>query len=88
VTAIEGRALQSNGPVSWSGLQTEFVEQTPGKNASAQSSTKGGIEAVRLCAFSPPGLPLDRHNVEVLPLAMNDAGQQAAEKTSDGSCFD
>jgi hypothetical protein len=33
VTAIEGRALQSEGnePVPWSGLQTELLERMPGK---------------------------------------------------------
>jgi hypothetical protein len=31
-----------------------------GKSASSDSSTKDGIEAVRLCAFAPPGSPLDR----------------------------
>ena len=57
MTANEERALRSdgNGPVPWSNLQTEFVERTPGKTASADSSTKDSIEAVRLCAFSPPG---------------------------------
>ena len=55
--SIEGRALRSegNGPVPWSGLQTEFLERTPGKNARAEPSTKEDIEAVRFCAFSPPG---------------------------------
>jgi hypothetical protein len=36
--------------VSWSGPQTEFVERTCEKKASAEPSTKEGIEAVRLCA--------------------------------------
>jgi len=33
VTAIEGRALQSEGnePVPWSGLQTELLERMPGE---------------------------------------------------------
>jgi len=46
VTANEGRALQSEGtePVPWSGLQTELLERMPGKNASAEPSTKDGIE--------------------------------------------
>ena len=46
VTSIEERALQSegNGPVPWSGLQTEFLERTPGKDASAEPSTKDGAE--------------------------------------------
>jgi hypothetical protein len=29
------------------------------ENASGEPSTKDDIEAVRLCAFTPPGLPLD-----------------------------
>jgi NMT1-like family len=67
VTAIEERALRSegNGPLPRSGLQTEFVERTLGKNASADSSTKDGIEVFRLCAFTPPDSLLDRHRVVV-----------------------
>ena len=67
VTAIEGRALQSEGndPVPWSGLQTELLERMPGKNASAEPSTKDGIEVVRPLrpgsgqarAFTPPAHP-------------------------------
>ena len=45
-----------------------------GKNAGAEPSTKDGIEAVRLCAFTPPGSSLDRHSVVVFPLTMNNAG--------------
>jgi hypothetical protein len=46
VSAIQGRALQSegNGPVPWSGLQTEFVEQAPGKNASTEPSSKHALK--------------------------------------------
>jgi len=42
VTAIEGQALQSegNGPVPWSGLQTELLERTPEKNASGEPSPR------------------------------------------------
>jgi hypothetical protein len=36
-----------------------------GKNASADSSTKDGIEVFRLCAFTPPDSLLDRHRVVV-----------------------
>jgi hypothetical protein len=73
VTRVEGRALQSegNGPVPWSGLQTEFVERAPRKNASAEPSTKDGSEAVRLGAFALPGSPLDRHRVVVFHLSMS-----------------
>ena len=69
MTAIEERALRSegHGPVPWSGLQTEFVDERLGKSASSDSSTKDGIEAVRLCAFAPPGSPLDRHRVVAFP---------------------
>ena len=76
VTAIEGRALQSEGneSVPWSGLQTELLGECLRKNASAEPSTKDGIEAVRLCAFTPPGSSLDRHSVVVFPLTMNNAG--------------
>ena len=44
--AIEGRPLQSegNGPLPWSGLQTEFVERTPSENASAEPSTKDALK--------------------------------------------
>jgi len=45
-----------------------------GKNASAEPSTKDDIEAVRLCAFTPPDSSLDRHSVVVFPLTMNNAG--------------
>src|SRR5439155_4284627 len=62
VSAIEGRALQSegNGPVPWSVLQTEFVERTPGKNGSDEPSHQARIDDVRLCAFAPPSSSLDR----------------------------
>lgn len=76
MTSIEERALQSegNGPVPWSGLQTEFLERTPGKDASAEPSTKDGVEAVRFCAFSPPSSLLDRQSVVAfLPLIMNNS---------------
>jgi hypothetical protein len=77
VTAIEGHARQSEGnePAPWSGLQTDLLERMPrGKNANAEPSTKDGIEAVRLCAFTPPGSSLDRHSAVVFPLTMNNAG--------------
>jgi hypothetical protein len=50
--AIERRALQNEamGLVSRSGLQTEFLERTPEKKASAEPSTKQDIELVRLRA--------------------------------------
>jgi hypothetical protein len=59
--SIKGQALRSegNGSLPWSGLQAESGEQTLGENASGEPSTKDDIEAVRLCAFTPPGLPLD-----------------------------
>jgi hypothetical protein len=60
------------GLFPWSGLQTEFVERTPGKNASVEPSTKDRIEAVRLCAFAPPGSPLDRRSVIVFLLSISD----------------
>jgi len=41
-------------------LQTEFVERTPGNNASAEPSTKNVIETLRFCAFAPPSSSLDR----------------------------
>ena len=72
MTRVEGRALQTegNGPEPWSGRQTQFVQRTPGKNASAEPSIKDGSEAVHLYAFTPPGSPLDRH-VVAFPLSMN-----------------
>src|SRR5437899_7903809 len=48
------------------------------KNTSAEPSTKDGIEAVRLCAFTPPGSSLDRHSVIVFPLTMNNVGSHPA----------
>jgi len=61
VTTLElaERALrrEGNGSVPGSGLQTELVERTRGKNASGEASTKKRVEAVRLCAFTPPGSP-------------------------------
>jgi hypothetical protein len=36
--------------VPWSGLQTEFLERTPEKKASAEASTKHAIEPFRLRA--------------------------------------
>ena len=41
---------RGNGSVPWRGLQAEFLERTPEKNASDDPSTKDGIETVRLCA--------------------------------------
>src|SRR5215468_6872793 len=60
--SIDGRALRSegNGPVTSSTPQTEFVRRTPGKNASGKPSTKDDIQTVHLCAFTPPGSPLDQ----------------------------
>ena len=74
--AIEGQTLRSegNGPVSCSDPQAKFLEQTPGKNASAVPSTTDGIETVPLCAFAPPGSPLDLHSVVIFPGALNNAG--------------
>jgi hypothetical protein len=65
MTTIEGQVLRSedNGPLASSVLQTELVERTPEKNASAEPSTRHGIEAVHFSAFAPPGLPLDRQSV-------------------------
>jgi hypothetical protein len=60
--------------VTWSSLQTEFLKRTSGKNASGEPSTKDGTEAVRFSAFSPPSSPLDRPNVVVLLLIMNNQG--------------
>ena len=76
MTMIEERALQSegNGPLPWRSLQTDVVERTPGKNASAESSTRDGIEGVRLCAFTPAGSLLDRRSVVVFPRSMDNAG--------------
>src|SRR5437867_8379884 len=51
------------------------------KNASAEPSTKEGIEAARFCAFTPPGSSLDRHSVVVFPLTMN----KRARKLTAGS---
>ena len=76
VTAIEGRALRSedNEPVPGSGLQTELLERTSGKNASVEPSTREGIEADRLCVFAPPGSPLDRHSLVIFTRTVNNAG--------------
>ena len=76
MTMIEERALQSegNGPLPRRSPQTNVVERTPGKNASAESSTKDGIEDVRLCAFTPPGSLRDRLRVVAFPRTMNNAG--------------
>jgi hypothetical protein len=35
---------EDNGPLPWSGLQTEFVERTPSENASAEPSTKDALK--------------------------------------------
>jgi hypothetical protein len=80
MTTIEGQALQceDNGSLAWSGLQTEFVERPPEKHASAELSTQHGIEAVRFGVFAPPGSPLDRQTVMILPLTMNNAARWLA----------
>ena len=79
MTAIEGRALRSEGnePVPWSGLQTELLERMPGKKCERRAKHQDGIEAVRLCAFTPPGPSLDRHSVVVFPLTMVEWGNGA-----------
>jgi hypothetical protein len=76
MTTIEGQAFRSedNGSLACSGLQTELMERTSEKDASAEPSTKHGIEAVRFSVFAPPGSPLDRQSVVLLPLTMNDPG--------------
>ena len=84
MTTIEGQALRSedNGPLACSGpstllrpgLQTELVERTAEKDASAEPSTKYGVEAVHFSAFAPPGSPLDRQSFVIFPLTMNNAG--------------
>jgi hypothetical protein len=43
------------------------------KNASSEPSTQDGIEAAGLNAFTPTGLPLDRHTVIVF-VSMNSVG--------------
>jgi hypothetical protein len=53
-----------------------------GKNASAEPSTKDGIEAVRLCAFTPPGSSLDPHSVVVFPLTINNPAWVAWLRTT------
>src|SRR5947199_9313138 len=55
-----------------------------GKNVSTEPSTKDGIEAVRLCAFTPPGSSLNRHSVKVFPLTMNNASKFPL---ADNRCF-
>jgi hypothetical protein len=73
VTAIDGQAFRTecNKPVTWSALQADFVERTPVKNTSGEPSTENAIEAVRLCAFDPPGSPVNRCRVIVFPRSMN-----------------
>jgi len=41
---------RGNGPLPWSGPQTEFVERRPEKNANAKPSTRHGFETIRLRA--------------------------------------
>ena len=51
---------RGNGSVPWSSLQSELLERTPEKKASAELSTKHRIEAVRLCAsLFEPHLSID-----------------------------
>lgn len=52
VTELEERALrrEGNGSVPGSGPQTELVKRTPGKNGSAEASTK---DALKLFVFVP-----------------------------------
>ncbi len=58
VTAIEGRALQSEGnrPAAWSSLRTEFVEQTPWRNTNVESSTQHGIVSMPSLFQAPPSM--------------------------------
>src|SRR5438093_56089 len=60
-----------------------YCSECLGKNASAEPSTKDGIEAVRLCAFTPPGSSLDRHSVVVFPLTMVEWGNGADRASND-----
>jgi hypothetical protein len=48
-----------------------LLSERLGKMRIAESSAKDGIEAVRLCAFTPPGSPLQRRSVVGFPLRMN-----------------
>jgi hypothetical protein len=68
-TTIEGQALRSedNGSLACSGLQTDSMERTPEKGASAEPSTQHGIEAAGFGVFAPPGSPLDRQSVMIFP---------------------
>jgi hypothetical protein len=60
--------------VAWSGLQTAFLERAPETKASADPSTKNGIEPVRLGASLFRARPLDRHSVMLFPVSVNNPG--------------
>ena len=55
-------------------LQTEFLQRTPEKQASAQPSTQGGTEAVRLRALLfRPHLSIDTRAL-MFPVSVNNRG--------------
>jgi len=71
--AIEEQTLRSegNGPVPWSVLQAESLQQPVERIAGAEPSTKDDSEVVRPRAFTPPGSRLDRRSIATFPLGMN-----------------
>jgi len=51
------------------------MQQPFSRNATIESSTEIKSEAVRLGAFAPAGLPLDRDSIVTFALCMNRYGQ-------------
>jgi hypothetical protein len=60
--------------VPWSGLQIEFLERTPEKKASAEPSTKNGIEPVLFAASLSRLTSRSTQRYRFSSLTLNSAG--------------
>ena len=76
MTVIEARALRIEGnvPVPCSSLQAEVLERKVGEKCERHADTINGLETLRLCAFAPPGSPIERRSVVILPWTVKDTG--------------
>jgi hypothetical protein len=62
--------------------ELDFLERTLAKSAIRRAEPQRRLEAVRLCAFTPPGSPYSRHVVD-FPLAINNLAEQAASQSDE-----
>jgi hypothetical protein len=83
--SLDGRALriEGNGPVLWSGPQTEFVERTPGKNSSAEPRANMALKL----SFSVPSLLQTHPSIDVTrePFALVQPSRKHIVRLTSGS---